>query len=264
MRYLNGQMRGFTVHHQIMFLAFSLVCTGLSPGLAYGQNVDRPRSVVVVPAANRTGETSLDAVGTTVSQTIESSLLMLDDFDVRATEHEVIPPAVVAGEPVALEQFAQSETAGYVVFGSVSTDFEDQIVIEMAVWDQRADSVALQMRQTASSLFDTFTVADELAIRFLSAFSGERIAFGSIQLEPGGWEDGSYTVFVDGMEMGVDTPVVSRVLIGDRTLEVTANNGPEAGAVLVRELVTVREAERRRWRSPFPVPRQCRRLGRRR
>ncbi|HKK49496.1 MAG TPA: hypothetical protein VJ932_10395, partial [Alkalispirochaeta sp.] len=247
-------MRSSNVWRQITVLALSLALVILLPAITFGQDNARPRSVVVVPAANRSGEASLDSVGTTASQTIESSLLMLDEFTVHQTANTVIPPAVVAGDPAALAQFAQIASADFVMFGSVSQDAQDRIVIEMAVWDGSTDSVALQTRQTASSLFDTFNVADELAIRFLSAFSGRRIAFGSIQLEPRGWEDGSYTVFVDGMEMGVDTPLVSRVLIGDRAVEVRANNGVEAGAVLVRESVTVREAEPTELAFTFPGP----------
>lgn len=227
---------------------------GLVPVGIFGQESEYPRTVVVVPAANRSGEPSLDSVGTTASQTIETSLLMLDEFDVRPVPRETIPPAVVAGESVALAQFARAEVADYVMFGSVSKDLDERIVIEMAVWDRGADSVALQARQTASSLFDTFSVADDLALRFLSAFSGRRIAFGSIQLEPDGWDEGSYTVLVDGMEIAVDTPLVPRVLIGDRRIEVMANNGPEAGAVLVSQLVTVREAESTPLAFTFPNP----------
>lgn len=248
-------MRNDPIRRRITLYAVSLSLATLLPAVTLGQDVAGPQSVVVIPAANRSGQASLDSVGSTASQTIESSLLMLDGFTVRQVPNEEIPPAVVAGDPAALAQFAQTKSADYVMFGSVSQDAEDRIVIEMAVWDQSSDSVALQAREAASSLFDTFNVADELAIRFLSAFSGRRIAFGSIQLEPGGWDDGSYTVFVDGMEIAVDTPVVSPVLIGDRTLEVKANNGPEAGAILVRDVVTVREAEPTTVAFRFPDPR---------
>ena len=222
---------------------------------AFGQDAQRPRTVAVVPAANRSGEPLLDSVGTTASRTIETSLLMLDNFDVRAVASEAVTPAVVDGESAALAQFAREEMADYVMFGSVSKDQDERIVIEMAVWDRDADSVVLQARQTASSLFDTFSVADQLALRFLSAFSGRRIAFGSIQLEPDGWDEGSYTVLVDGIEIAVDTPAaISQVLIGDRVVTVVANNGPDPGSILVRELVTVREAESTPLAFTFPEP----------
>lgn len=243
-----------TAPGQLMMLALLVILFALEPVGTFGQESARPRAVAIVPAANRSGEPSLDAVGTTTSQTIEASLLMLDDFEVRPVATETIPSAVVDGEPAALAQFARSEGADYVMFGSVSQDQDERIMIEMAVWDRDADSVALQARQTASSLFDTFSVADDLALRFLSAFSGRRIAFGSIQLEPNGWDEGSYTVLVDGMEIAVDTPLVPRVLIGDRRIEVVANNGPEAGAVLVNDLVTVREAESTTLAFNFPYP----------
>lgn len=243
-----------TAQRQVTLFALFMMLFGFIPVGTFGQDSPRPRTVAVVPPANRSGEPSLDSVGITASQTIEHSLMMLDDFEVRPLANEIVPPAVVDGEPAALAQFAREEVADYVMFGSVSKDQDERIVIEMAVWDGDADSVALQARQTASSLFDTFTVADELAFRFLSAFSGRRIAFGSIQLEPDGWDEGSYTVLVDGMEIAVDTRLIPQVLIGDRTIEVMANNGPEPGAVLVSELVTVREAESTPLAFTFPEP----------
>lgn len=210
--------------------------------------------MVVVPAANRSGEPLLDPVGTSASQTIQATLLILDDFDVIPVAIETIPPAVVEGEPTALAQFAQAERADYVMFGSVTKDENERIVIEMAAWDRDADAITFQTQRVATSLFETFSVADELALRFVSAISGRQIAFGSIRLEPEGWSEGSYTVRVDGVEFGVDTPMIPRVLIGDRRIEVVANNGPDAGVVIASELVTVREAETTLLAFTVPYP----------
>lgn len=239
---------------QTAILVFFPMLFGMVAMGTFGQDTGPRQSVLVIPAANRSGETALDSVGTTASQTIEISLEMLDAFEVQPVAGEAIPPGVVAGDPDALGKFARAQDVDYIMFGWVSKDLDERIVIEMAVWDRNADSVALQARQTASSLFDTFSVADDLAVRFLSAFSGQRIAFGSIELEPAGWDEGSYTVIVDGMEVAADTAVVPQVLIGERTVEVVANNGPEVGAVLVSRVVTVREAESASLAFTFPAP----------
>ncbi|GEM_PF-6514512 len=226
------------------------VCTG--PVIQAQQ--DLAPWVLVVPAANETGNPALDPVGASVAQTIDTSLRILGDFDVRSIPSERIPPDVIDGDPNALEAFAEAETMDYIVFGSVKQGDDDAIVIEAAVWNRGAGAVTVDETRTATSLFDTFTVADELAVSFLSAFSGQRIAFGSLQLRNDGWTDGSYRVLVDGTQVAVNATSVSNVLIGDRTVTVIATNGPSAGDVLLSETVTVMEGARTALAFTFPEP----------
>lgn len=78
---------------------------------------------------------------------------------------------------------------------------------------------------------------------FLTVFSGQRIAFGTVILENTGWSEGSYRVLVDGQQIAVDSQRVNSVLIGEREIAVVANNGAEPGAVVLRQEVTITEDE---------------------
>ncbi|MDA3948133.1 MAG: hypothetical protein PF508_02815 [Spirochaeta sp.] len=184
-----------------------------SPG---AQALDLTPWVLVVPPANTTGNPSLDPVGDTVAETIEITLRQLGDFELRELPAERIPAGVIAGEGFA---------------------------ISAAVWDRGADAVDASETLLADSLFATFDVADELALIFLTTFSGQRIAFGSVLAENTGWAEGSYRILVDGRQVVVDESRVQNVLIGTREITVVANNGADPGAVVLRREVTITEDE---------------------
>ena len=196
--------------------------------------------VLVVPAANETGDPTLDPIGSNVAQTISLTLRLLGDFEVRELPPEAIPGDVIAGNPAALRRFADRQTMDYIVFGDVVTAGTG-IDISAAVWDRGQDRVTVTERSTADSLFDTFNVADELAQRFLTAFSGQRIAFGSIRIQRDGWPGGSYTVHIDNQNVGHNVTAVGNVLVGSRRVTILADNGDRAGETLLDEAVTVTE-----------------------
>lgn len=198
--------------------------------------------VLVLPADNQTDDASLDPIGATVAETISLTLTLLGDFEVREVPAEDIPEDVLRGNLSALRAFSAQQAMDYVVFGSVQSA-GDGFDIEAAVWDRGADLVSVRQSGRADSLLDTFAVADELAVEFLSAFSGRRIAFGEVQLRRQGWQDGQYRVLIDGAEAARNATVVSGVLVGERTVAVEALTGPQAGEVLLDVPITVRENE---------------------
>lgn len=196
--------------------------------------------VLVLPADNQTGNASLDPIGTTVADTISLTLRLLGDFEVRELPAEEIPAAVLRGNLSALRSFSTQQTMDYIVFGSVRSS-GDGFDIDAAVWDRGAGAVTVQESGRADSLFDTFGIADQLAVEFLSAFSGQRIAFGEIRVTRQGWQAGQYRVLVDGMEVARNAAVISSVLVGERTVVVEALTGPQTGEVLLEVPINVRE-----------------------
>jgi TolB-like protein len=152
------------------------------PAAAFAQQSSRTRSVLVVPAVNRSVDFALDSIGMTASRTIEGAFVRSRDFVVRPGADRSIPAGVVSGDPAALAQFADTAVVDYVVIGAVSTDADGRIVIEVTVWDGNSDTVRIQARKTASTLFETFGVSDELATQFLSALGGDSGSTGTIVL----------------------------------------------------------------------------------
>jgi hypothetical protein len=198
--------------------------------------------VLVIPSENQTGNAALDPIGATVADTISLTLRLLGDFDVRELPAESIPPAVVSGDVAALRTFAAEQTLDYIVFSAVRST-ADGFGIDAAVWDRGADAVSVRESGTATSLFSTFDVADDLAVQFLSAFSGQRIAFGQIQLTPDAEGENEYRVLVDGTEVARNAAVVSNVLVGPRSVRVEALDGAAAGGVLLDTVVRITEGQ---------------------
>ena len=196
--------------------------------------------VLVLPADNQTGNPSLDPISTTVADTISRTLALLGDFEIREVSPEDIPEEVLRGNPSALRAFSNQQTMDYIVFGSLRGEGPGYD-IDAAVWDRGSGAISVRESRRASSLFDTFSVADELAVEFLSAFSGQRIAFGEVRLQRQGWQDGQYRVVIDGTEVARNAAVVSGVLVGERSLVVEALTGPQTGDALLEVPITVRE-----------------------
>lgn len=206
------------------------------------QNTSIAPWVLVVPAANQTGNSALDPVGGTVADTIELTLRLLGDFEVRELPPERIPDGVIRGDPAALEAFSERETMDYIVFGALDQigEAEDaSFVITASVWERASQSITVSERETAASIFGTFDASDTLATSFVTAFSGQRIAFGSLRLQNTGWDEGSYRVLIDGSQVAVDQPRIDSVLIGEREITVVANNGADPGAVVLEERVQI-------------------------
>ncbi len=196
--------------------------------------------VIVVPAANRTGNSALDPIGTTVADTIELTLRLLGEFEVQELTADRIPSGVVDGDVNALKEFSERETMDYVVFGSVEQIDED-FVITASVWERETALVTVSQQEVTNSIFGTFEASDRLATSFLSALSGQRIAFGSLVVQNRGWREGSYRVLVDGTQVGVDVTRIDSVLIGERNIAVVANTGARAGSIVFQERLQVTE-----------------------
>lgn len=81
----------------------------------------------------------------------------------------------------------------------------------------------------AHSLFETFPVADALSADLLGAFTGQRIAYGSIELVNEAPDPGAYRVLVDGELVGTSLELMERILIGPRRIEIVGEDGTRIG-----------------------------------
>lgn len=219
----------------------AVMCLLLLPGAVSAQQTDADVSVLVVPVANLTDSPTLDRVATTVAQTIDATVRLLGEFTVREFATDRIPTGVIGGEPDALRRFATAEGIDLVVFGQIVAR-GGAIDIGASVWDRAAGRITATETRTAPALLDIFAAADQVAVAFLSAFSGRTIAFGSIDIAPSGWSAGSYSIRIDGQEFARDATRVDNVLVGTRLVEIVAQNGPDAGRTVFRsELVIAQE-----------------------
>lgn len=218
------------------------LCAVLRPNTIDAQQVAADVRVVVVPVVNQTDNPTLDRVATTVTQTIDTTLRLLGEFAVRELTTQQVPVDVMRGEPDALRRFTAAEEIDVVVFGRIA-ERNGAVDIGASVWDRAAGQVTATETRTAPTLLDTFAAADQLAVAFLSAFSGRTIAFGSIDLSPSGWSAGSYVIRIDGREFARDAVRVDNVLVGTRLVEIVVQNGPDAGRTVFRGELVISEEQ---------------------
>ena len=239
-RVVPPQHRLTSTPYKLLLLCILLL--GTSATLLFAQEEALKPWILVVPPENRTDNSALTPAGVTVAQTMELTLQLLGEYEVRFVDPDRIPEAVISGDLDALEEFAEERTLDYVVFGGIESA-DGAIELQASVWSRQEGVVTVTESTIAESMFDIFIATDTLTSEFLSAFSGQRIAFGEIRLIREGWNEGEYTVLVDGTPVGTTIRSAENVLIGNRFVEVIAENGPMAGSSIFSAPVFVDEGE---------------------
>ena len=233
---------------QLALVLCLLLLSAATPSFAQSET---PEILVITPV-NRTDDVSMDRVAAAVGDTIELTLGLLGDYAVRQVEGERLTEGMRSGDRQEIADFAEQNGLDYVVFGEVRST-RSGIEIVARVLNRRTRTVSLEESRTVQSVLDTFDVTDELTAAFLSAFSGRQIVFGTIRLQRQGWTEGEYTVFVDGVEAGRNIAAASNVLVGERYLEIRADNGPSAGTIIFSAPILVRGAHAACSTAPRPA-----------
>jgi TolB-like protein len=156
---------------------------GPVPAAVFGQQPARPRSVLVVPAVNRSADPALDAVAVTTLQTIEGAFARSRDFVVLSGGGRFVAEGGIPENAAVPIQLAEAGLVDYVVSGAVSRGDDGRIVIEITVWDGNTGAVAVLARESTSTLFETFAVADDLRARLLPVLGSDRASSETIVLD---------------------------------------------------------------------------------
>lgn len=212
--------------------------------------IDRPR-VGVVPFANATEQAQNDAVAQTTSDTILLTLRLVGNYEVIAIDPAAADSSVLlAADPDQLETTAAALEVDNLMFGAVTRDDDGAFQFEIQVYDRGQGEVTVDAISRAESLFDVFDAADELVLDAVGGFSGIRIGFGSLSVQPA--NDGEFRLYVDGSLIGDNVRSLDRVLIGERAVTITQLRGGRE-VPLVEETITFAEGERRTIAFEFPI-----------
>ncbi|MCF7939409.1 MAG: hypothetical protein K9L68_12485 [Spirochaetales bacterium] len=177
---------------------------------------------------------TLEALGTTVRDTLAVTLQFMEDYRVEE--------AGKAGETsrAALGRRAEEAGAQNIIFGSIRGSAE-RIEVELSVYDRYEDEVSGPKAGSVASILDTFELADRLVVELVEDFSGMRVAYGQVRLMPEG-AGGPYRVLIDRMEVGASIRTVEKLLVGEHRVEVVQERGEETITLADREL-TVEEGK---------------------
>ncbi len=216
---------------------------------AQARDVTRPWIAVAVPVAPDE-DTRSQALAVVIADNLELTLRLIGRYVVRprpTTRTQIVGVAAAAS-------LAETEQLDYVVFGEVSVRNDGTTVFSLSVYSREEDAVTLERDAVAVSLFDTFDVADELAAELLGAFSGQRIAYGRIDLVNTAATAGEYLVILDGTVVGRTLREIDRVLVGNRRVEIEVLEGPSAGERVFAQTILVSEDGREEVRFSVGIP----------
>mgnify|MGYP001292776837 CR=1 FL=1 len=217
--------------------------------------------VHVLPVVNRSGESQFDAVGSTVTGTVALTLRLLNGYTISEGQPQGFADRLPLPEdPVArrrvLGTMAEALNVENIVFGEVlpppAGDATALPRIRLGVFDRLAGEITVQEERAPDSLFDVFGVTDQLAADVLSGFSGRRVAFGSIRIQPSATgQPPEYRVELDGQIVGTDLRSIESILTGEHRLTVTIDVLGE-DRVVFDGPVTVDENRTATVDIPFP------------
>ena len=158
-----------------------------------------------------------------VADTMALTLALLGRFEVVRLE-----TADALADTAALREYCAANRIDQAIGGSGTPRTGGGFTFRLGVYDRHKDRVTLVREGSSSGLLDVFEVTDELVTGLLEALSGTHIGFGSLKLERRG-EQGEYSVLIDGTPIGTDVAEVERLLLGRRTVSVTAAAAASGG-----------------------------------
>lgn len=199
-----------------MVIAVATVLVATIPLAVRAQTGDQLPRVLVVPFVNETGQSANDALADTTTGTIELTIRLLNRYQLLTWDG--VPDGPDRATAAAAADIAERQGADSVLFGRVTQGGSGAYQFSLSVFDRAANQVTSTEETESRTLFGVFNAADELVANAVSAFSGQRVGFGSIRLQPR--EQLTYRVFVDGTAVGDDVTFIERILIGDRRVEI--------------------------------------------
>lgn len=242
------------VWRAVLFLVFFM---GVFLHLGVAQEgpdlIDEPESLRVprIGVARVFGgdeDARLSAVAESLTDTVELNLRLLGRYEVHRLDAPELAVGDIQGQTAWAAEVAAEELLDYVLLGTATAD-ELAISIELSIFDRQEDARTVDAAERVESIFDLFDAADEVTTTLLSAFSGEIIVFGTLSIQPD--RPGSYTVLIDGAEIGVNIRE-QRVLAGNRVIEITQDRIFDT-YIIHSETVSVQEARTEPVRFEIPL-----------
>ncbi len=173
----------------------------------------KPR-VSVIPLFTGEGNSTLSALGNTVTETADLTLRLLDRYEISTEE---TPPE----EPDQLAGYAERGNIDSVIFGEIRPEDNGSYTIALNVFDRASGSVSITREVVADSILDIFDATDILVPELIGGFSGQHIGYGSLIFTNTGFE-APYKVYIDHALVGDNITNIPKLLYGSHTIRLTA------------------------------------------
>ncbi len=175
------------------------------------QKNSKKAKIAVFRPTNLEEQSRFDGVCIAIEETIALNLKLIGSY-------EIIEPSMAAPETEdALLAYMQENAVDNAVYGDLFIDDSGAIAVEISVFDRKEKGVTSTEKVSAGSYFDIFDTSEELVTKLLGTFSDRHIAYGRLKLSSNS-DFGSYTVTLNGQEVGSNVDEIPRLLTGSYTL----------------------------------------------
>ena len=197
-----------------------------------------------------TGESpQLEALSTTIPNTVSLTLKFIEGYDVRELPHVGIE-AREKYSPEELSALCEQNGLDLLIYGSETAEEGGGFRFTLSVYGAQRGSSFIEKSEEASGILDVFSTADSLTEKLLGELSDTRIAFGSLFLSLYG-EPVDYLLYVDEEQIGKNVSSIEKLLTGERDVELLFSL-PE-GKRRYQRTLTVEEEKLQRLHVPYPL-----------
>ena len=197
-------MRGRLVSARPLVLLLSGLClVQVAHAQSDGASPSGRARIALFEPSRQKSDAALTAVLTTVADSVELSLDVLQRYEVRR-----LPAADPAKDLARVKAYCQANRIDQAIMGSGSARADGGYLFKLEVYDRRSDAITLAPEGSSVGALDMFDVTDKLVGTLLDGLSGTHLLFGSLSVET---DPAGGTVSVNGKEVGT-APVSLRGL----------------------------------------------------
>lgn len=159
---------------------------------------------------NGTGAPAYDALCQTLDRSLSLTIRQLGLY-------ELISAPAGARDAESLRAWAEAHRADYIMYGQITQPSPGSIRCSLAIYDRAKGTSPIARESPTVKNLEAFDAADDLIAAVLQAATGRHIGFGTVNLANSGAK-GSYTVSLDGIDLGTDVTSLDTILNGKHTI----------------------------------------------
>jgi TolB-like protein len=202
------------VKKYIFFISFFIASLFFSFQLAFSVDESLKPRVALIPLINEGDDEQIDLLNETIDDTVLLNLERIRMFLVAKTD--VIDAYKEFNK---VKDYADETSTDNIIYGKTYFGKNDEIVIEMSVYDKVKKRTVITKKARAENIFEIFDAANGLIVALVKEFAGMHVGFGFFEFFSTG-EEGDFEVYIDGDYIGRNVTFTRDVLNGIRYVEI--------------------------------------------
>ncbi len=184
------------------------------------QTVRKPEILPVIAVSgikNMTGLSSIDRTSELIEETLIRNLDLTGKFRTFISND-----GKQFADESGMYEYCGENNLSYLIYGNVTKTGRD-ITIEVSIFNATHNGGHLSVRETAETPAKLRTSMDNIFREVFRFFTHENVSFASISFVNRGQDDGSYTLFIDGVNIGRNIEYIDYLVSGSRNIRILQN-----------------------------------------